>query len=164
MLLPLWPGLVEWPPEAHDARGACRSFQGFTCLLQISTRTRDFVVDAIALRRPLRAALATPLADASVVKVIHGADSDILWLQKDLGLFVVGLFDTGQAARVLGLPAGLGALLQELFNVKARMRVCSVSLFCATSSHWQLDAGLLAMLFGKRAPRCETCAAPRCAG
>lgn len=27
-----------------------RSFQGFTCLMQISTRTHDFIIDAIKLR------------------------------------------------------------------------------------------------------------------
>lgn len=34
-------------------------------------------------------------------QVFHGADSDIDWLQRDLGLYVVNMFDTGQAARVL---------------------------------------------------------------
>ncbi|CAN7976950.1 unnamed protein product, partial [Ixodes persulcatus] len=28
---------------------------------------------------------------------------DVLWLQRDFGLYLVGLFDTGQAARVLGM-------------------------------------------------------------
>lgn len=37
-----------------------RSFQGFTCLLQISSRTEDFVVDPLALRSHLGAAL-TPI-------------------------------------------------------------------------------------------------------
>ena len=30
-----------------------RSFQGITCLMQISTRSEDFVVDALALRNDL---------------------------------------------------------------------------------------------------------------
>lgn len=29
-------------------------------------------------------------------QVLHGSDSDILWLQRDLGLYVVNMFDTGQ--------------------------------------------------------------------
>jgi exosome complex exonuclease RRP6 len=37
-------------------------------------------------------------------QVLHGADMDILWLQRDLGLYVVNMFDTGQAARILELP------------------------------------------------------------
>lgn len=32
--------------EAHSYR----SFQGFTCLIQLSTRAADYVVDALALR------------------------------------------------------------------------------------------------------------------
>ena len=35
------------------------------------------------------------------LQIFHGADSDIDWLQRDLGLYVVNMFDTGQAARVL---------------------------------------------------------------
>lgn len=95
----------------------CRSFQGFTCLMQISTRSRDFAIDAMALRHHIGRQLARAFADASKVKVLHGADSDILWLQKDFGLFVVNMFDTGQAARVLGMPSGLGMVLLNLCSV-----------------------------------------------
>ena len=53
-------------------------------------------------------------ADPGVVKVLHGADSDVLWLQRDFGLFLVNVFDTGQAARVLEYPKlGLAYLLQH---------------------------------------------------
>ena len=59
-------------------------------------------------------------ADPAIVKVMHGADSDVLWLQRDFGLFPVGLFDTGQAARVLELQGlGLAHLLQRHCNFKA---------------------------------------------
>lgn len=45
---------------------------------------------------------------------------DIEWLQKDFGLYVVNMFDTGQAARYLKYSsAGLAYLLKELCNVKA---------------------------------------------
>jgi exosome complex exonuclease RRP6 len=96
----------------------CRSFQGFTCLMQISTRSRDFIVDTLALRAHIGSQLARAFADASKLKVLHGADSDILWLQKDLGLFVVNMFDTGQAARLLGMPAGLGKVLLNLCHIQ----------------------------------------------
>lgn len=29
-------------------------------------------------------------------QVMHGADRDILWLQRDFGIYVCNLFDTGQ--------------------------------------------------------------------
>eukprot|EP01043_Picozoa_sp_COSAG02_P090466 COSAG02_NODE_27312_length_612_cov_1.181287_2_plen_37_part_01 len=35
--------------------------------------------------------------------MLHGADSDIVWLQRDFGLYIVNMFDTGQASRVLEL-------------------------------------------------------------
>ncbi|CAM9577228.1 unnamed protein product, partial [Heterosigma akashiwo] len=90
-----------------------RSFQGVTCLMQLSTRERDYLIDALAVREWLPRLLPV-LADPQVVKVLHGADSDVLWLQRDFGLYVVNLFDTGQAARALGLPAfSLAYLLQR---------------------------------------------------
>lgn len=58
-----------------------RSYQGFTCLLQLSTRTHDWVVDTLALRGQLGPALGPLLADPAVEKVLHGADNDVLWLQ-----------------------------------------------------------------------------------
>lgn len=51
--------------EAHSFR----SFQGFTCLLQLSSRAADYVVDTLALRGALGPALAPLLADPNVVKV-----------------------------------------------------------------------------------------------
>jgi len=87
-----------------------RSFRGFTCVIQVSTRERDFVVDALALRSKMRAHLARHFEDATKQKVMHGADMDVQWLQRDFGIYVVNMFDTGQAARVLELPSkGLGA-------------------------------------------------------
>ncbi|KAJ2812790.1 exosome nuclease subunit [Coemansia furcata] len=79
-----------------------RSFQGFTCLVQLSSRTQDFVVDALALRDSLHQ-LNAVTADPLVTKVFHGAESDIVWLQRDFGVYVVGLFDTYHASHVLNM-------------------------------------------------------------
>jgi len=73
-----------------------RSYQGFTCLIQISTRDKDYIVDAIALR-PFLNKLNLVLTDPKILKVFHGSDMDIKWLQKDFGLYVVNLFDTFRA-------------------------------------------------------------------
>uniref|UniRef100_A0A5G2QD95 Exosome complex component 10 n=1 Tax=Sus scrofa TaxID=9823 RepID=A0A5G2QD95_PIG len=79
-----------------------RSFLGLTCLMQISTRTEDFIIDTLELRSDMYI-LNESLTDPAIVKVFHGADSDIEWLQKDFGLYVVNMFDTHQAARLLNL-------------------------------------------------------------
>ena len=100
-----------------------RSFKGFTCLMQISTRERDFVVDVLALRSRVRNALGKAFADQNTLKVMHGADNDVQWLQKDFGVFVASLFDTGQAARVLELPSkSLAYLLHHYCGVKANKK------------------------------------------
>ena len=53
-------------------------------------------------------------------KVFHGANMDIDWLQRDLGIYVVNMFDTGQASRTLGFPShGLASLLSRYCQVEA---------------------------------------------
>jgi exosome complex exonuclease RRP6 len=45
---------------------------------------------------------------------------DIVWLQRDLGLYVVGLFDTYHAARSLAYPqASLASLLSRFIKFDA---------------------------------------------
>ena len=96
-----------------------RSYRGFVCLMQLSTREEDFLVDTLALRTSLHV-LNETLTDPRVTKVVHGAESDVAWLQRDFGLYLVGAFDTGQAARVLELPAfSLAHLLKAICGVEA---------------------------------------------
>lgn len=80
-----------------------RSFQGLTCLMQISTRTEDFIVDTLKLRVHIGPYLREVFKDPSKRKVMHGADRDIIWLQRDFGIYVCNMFDTGQASKVLKL-------------------------------------------------------------
>lgn len=88
--------------------------------MQVSTRGRDFVVDLIKLRDKISDSFRSILDDPNKVKIMHGADSDILWLQRDFSLYIVNLFDTGQAARVLQTNSfGLAHLLQRYCSVTA---------------------------------------------
>ena len=80
-----------------------RSFQGLTCLMQISTRTEDFVVDTLKLRIHIGPHLREVFKDPTKKKAMHGADQDIVWLQRDFGIYICNMFDTGQASRVLKL-------------------------------------------------------------
>lgn len=94
-----------------------RSFQGITCLLQISTRAQDFVIDAIKLRKELHK-LNRSFTNPSIVKVFHGADCDVLWLQRDFGVYVVNLFDTSRAAKLMKFAhLSLAFLMKHYCNV-----------------------------------------------
>ncbi|GAV88737.1 LOW QUALITY PROTEIN: HRDC domain-containing protein/DNA_pol_A_exo1 domain-containing protein, partial [Cephalotus follicularis] len=97
-----------------------RSFQGLTCLMQISTRTEDYVVDTLKLRIHIGPYLRELFKDPTKRKVMHGADRDIVWLQRDFGIYLCNLFDTGQASRVLKLERNsLEYLLQHFCGVTA---------------------------------------------
>ena len=70
-----------------------RSYQGITCLMQISSRDCDYIIDTIKLRSHMN--LLLPIfSNPRILKVFHGCDSDIGWLQRDFGLYVVNCFDT----------------------------------------------------------------------
>lgn len=96
--------------EHHDYR----SYYGLVCLMQISTRTQDWLIDTLALREDLQI-LNVVFTDPKITKVFHGAFMDIIWLQRDLGLYVVSLFDTYHASRLLGFPKHSLAYLLERF-------------------------------------------------
>lgn len=100
--------------EHHDYR----SYYGIVSLMQISTREKDYLIDTINLRDELHV-LNGIFTNPMVVKVLHGAFMDIIWLQRDLGLYIVGLFDTFHASRALGLPRhSLAFLLEKYANFK----------------------------------------------
>lgn len=96
--------------EHHDYR----TYYGITCLMQISTRSQDWIIDTLALRDDLQS-LNEIFANPSIVKVFHGASMDIIWLQRDLGLYIVTLFDTYFATKALGFPRHSLAYLLENF-------------------------------------------------
>jgi ribonuclease D len=85
------------------------------CLLQISTRAADFVVDPIAVDpHPLG-----PLLGDGREVVLHGADYDVRCLKREYGWALPRLFDTMVAARRLGRPGlGLSALVEAHFGAR----------------------------------------------
>ncbi|RKF59549.1 Exosome complex exonuclease rrp6 [Erysiphe neolycopersici] len=102
--------------EHHEAR----SYTGLLSLMQISTRTKDWIVDTLKPWRHKLQVLNEVFADPKIIKVFHGAFMDIIWLQRDLGLYITGLFDTHRACQVLGYPAGsLAFLLKKFINFNA---------------------------------------------
>ncbi|CCJ31212.1 unnamed protein product, partial [Pneumocystis jirovecii] len=99
--------------EHHDYR----SYQGFVCLMQISTRNIDWIIDTLELREELEI-LNEVFTDPNIMKVLHGASMDIIWLQRDFGLYIVGLFDTYHATRILGFEGHVifRPLPEEMFS------------------------------------------------
>ena len=103
--------------EHHEVR----SYIGIVSLMQISTRDRDWIVDTLKPWREELQVLNEVFADPEIVKVLHGAYMDAIWLQRDLGLYIVGLFDTFQAVSALGYPKrSLAALLKTFVNFDAQ--------------------------------------------
>ncbi|PPQ68746.1 LOW QUALITY PROTEIN: hypothetical protein CVT25_012840 [Psilocybe cyanescens] len=103
-----------------------RSYSGFLCLMQISDRDEDWIVDLLALREEIES-LNEVFTDPGIVKVswmldvlfkfaenvFHGAESDIVWLQQDFNVYIVNLFDTFHASKLLEFPRhGLANLLE----------------------------------------------------
>ena len=119
--------------EHHDER----SYIGLVSLMQISTREKDWVVDTLKPWREDLQVLNEVFTDPSIVKVstkfietdvgslmpskvFHGSSMDMIWLQRDLGLYVVGLFDTYHASHSLKYQGhGLASLLSKFTNYKA---------------------------------------------
>lgn len=97
--------------EHHDLR----SYIGIVSLMQISTRDKDWVIDTLKPWRRKLQCLNIVFTNPRILKVLHGAFMDIVWLQRDLGLYIVGLFDTHHASRALGYPGGSLAFLLKKF-------------------------------------------------
>ncbi|MFH1465868.1 MAG: HRDC domain-containing protein [Pseudomonadota bacterium] len=86
------------------------------CLLQVSIPGTDYVIDPLAIQ-DISAFLAL-LEDPGRVKVLHGADYDVVSLKRDYRVQIRGLFDTMIAAQFLGVQRfGLADLLASNFDV-----------------------------------------------
>ncbi|HSN90949.1 MAG TPA: ribonuclease D [Anaeromyxobacteraceae bacterium] len=104
------------PAVAIDSESnSFHAYRERVCLLQISTRGGDWVVDPLAVDvRPL----GEVLCDGRET-VLHGADYDVRCLYREYGWRFPRLFDTMVAARRLGAPAlGLSALVEAHFGVR----------------------------------------------
>lgn len=92
------------------------AFREQLCLVQFSTRKTDYLVDPLALQdlTPLRPIFANP----DIEKVFHAAEYDLICLKRDSGITVNNLFDTMQAARILGYErVGLDSVLEEKLGI-----------------------------------------------
>jgi ribonuclease D len=110
--------LEDEPMLAVDTESnSLHAYRERVCLIQISTRHRDYIVD------PLAIADMTPLkrlfADPKIQKVFHAAEYDLMCLQRDFGIRVTNLFDTMIGARICGYKqVGLNNLLAQHLDVQ----------------------------------------------
>lgn len=103
--------------EHHDQH----SYIGLVSLMQISTREKDWIIDTLKPWRQNLQILNQVFADPSILKVFQGSNMDMVWLQRDLGLYVVGLFDTYYASASLNFPGrSLKYLLARFANFDAQ--------------------------------------------
>jgi ribonuclease D len=91
------------------------------CLIQLSTRTQDWVIDPLAI--PDMSPLGPLFDDAHIEKVFHAAEYDLMCLKRDYGFTFNNLFDTMVSARIIGRKAiGLANMLEEFFGVQTDKR------------------------------------------
>jgi ribonuclease D len=114
--------LSAQPRIAVDTESnSLHAYRERVCLVQFSTPKKDYIVDPLILQD--LSALGPLFADRKIEKIFHAAEYDLICLRRDFGFEFANLFDTMQAARVLGYQfVGLDNLLQEKFGVKMDKR------------------------------------------
>lgn len=91
------------------------------CLVQLSTRERDFIIDPLAVGD--MSPLGDLLADPAIETVFHAAEYDIMTMKRDFNFEFAALFDTMIAARICGWDQfGLGSILESQFGIRAEKR------------------------------------------
>ena len=97
------------------------SYRERVCLVQLTARypggsVEHAIVDPLAIKD--LSSLGKPLADPRIVKILHGANYDVLCLKRDYGFTFRNLFDTMIAAQIAGLPKySLADLVESFFGV-----------------------------------------------
>lgn len=92
------------------------AYQEQVCLIQVSTTAKDYLIDGLAGLALEK--LGDISADHNIEKIFHAAEYDIMCLKRDFNMEFSNLFDTMQAARILGFDKlGLSNLLEELFAI-----------------------------------------------
>ena len=92
-----------------------------TCLVQIASPKRCYLVDPIAMGGPNEglAPLAPLFADPDIRTIFHAAEYDLYVLKRDCAFEFQSLFDTMICAQLLGYSGiGLAAIAERHFDVK----------------------------------------------
>ncbi len=97
------------------------AYQERVCLIQISTREQDYLVDTLAI--PSFDLLGEVFANPSIQKVFHAGDYDLTCLKRDYAFTFGNYFDTSIAAAAVGEEnLGLSTLLTKYFGFSVDKR------------------------------------------
>lgn len=107
-----WIALDTESNSMHAYRERC-------CLVQLNAGGRMFVLDPLALGAEAFAALKAPLEDPAITVWLHGGEYDAAVLRRDFAIQVRGVFDSQQAASLLGWErTGYGAVVERLLGIQ----------------------------------------------
>jgi ribonuclease D len=109
--------LALQPRLAVDTESnSLHAYREQVCLVQFSIPAADYLVDPLVLHdlSPL-----VPLfSDPKIEKVFHAVEYDLICLKRDFGITLANIFDTMQAARILGYKqVGLDSMLAEKLGI-----------------------------------------------
>ncbi|MGB8214263.1 MAG: HRDC domain-containing protein [Anaerolineales bacterium] len=109
--------LASQPRLAVDTESnSLHAYREQVCLIQFSTPHTDYLVDPLALHD--LSTLAPLFSHPGIEKVFHAVEYDQICLKRDFGIQFVHIFDTMQAARILGYKqVGLDSMLAEKLGI-----------------------------------------------
>jgi ribonuclease D len=91
------------------------------CLIQFSIPAVDYLIDPLILQD--LSALIPLFCNPKIEKVFHAAEYDLICLKRDFNITLVNIFDTMQAARILGYKqVGLDAMLVGKLGITLNKR------------------------------------------
>lgn len=108
--------LSRQPIVAVDTESnSLHAYREQVCLIQFSIPGQDYLLDPLARLELSR--LGEIFANPGIEMVFHAAEYDVICLRRDFGFTFQNIFDTMQAARILGREkVGLGDLLEAEFG------------------------------------------------
>ncbi|MGD0877076.1 MAG: HRDC domain-containing protein [Anaerolineales bacterium] len=121
-LAQLGSSLASEPRLAVDTESnSLHAYREQVCLIQFSTPQTDYLVDPLALHD--LSAIAPLFSNPRIEKVFHAVEYDQICLKRDFDITFANIFDTMQAARILGYKqVGLDAILAEKLEISLDKR------------------------------------------
>jgi ribonuclease D len=114
--------LISQPRLAVDTESnSLHAYREQVCLIQFSTPQTDYLVDPLAIHD--LSDIAPLFSNPGIEKVFHAVEYDQICLKRDFDITFVHIFDTMQAARILGYKqVGLDAMLAEKLAINVDKR------------------------------------------